>query len=590
MAVSIHAFIALLLASFVWFLKETTAFHVPLDLTRNSHARERTHAARCTNHRLLLRATKEEQHTVINSSINNIPVPPDYPPPSGDIKLDYKLLQNQTEESDAKQTWLERRVADLQAELDDKQNRLNKWALEKTGLVGKIKELQTLLNLRQEEQNEQDTYERERLETEVDLLRTQVEGAMAAWRNEQGVGARLQARLVDLEDSLEFQQMQFAREKKELQQAVREETERLQSIRGNWTRDTKRFEQEKGNMEKELAKEQSRLATAQQEWLQNQREFQQAEQLLREELSQQELNLQARTAELKASQSTAESDRNAFELSLAQENEKLQSVQDTLQAEQARFQKVQAQLETKISQEQQKVQELSDRLERERARFEQEKMTLEQRIDQETTSLQQVQELLEKEQSMFSKMESEMNKQLQEEVRLGKLKKRQMKARYEEIRAEMTALWQAAKRETRDVETKLKAKYQGQLVASSESLNKLETDLSDATATNNELQLVISDLTAQRDAARKATTDTEQRYMTLLAVRNKEIMGINDKLQTLRKTVAAQELELEQYRSSFRHLFRLSGRVTREKFKRSPLAKWIRRDQKTDDNDSSKQS
>ena len=549
--------------------------------------------------------TSDKNGVRVNSNNNNnnndssednddmivVPQPPEYPPPSiiltGDLELDYQELQQQNNETAFRMQVLEDRVLKLQNELEKKERELHRrqqeWGIEKDSLVGKIQEFASLWQGK-DTNEEEEAYERERLEREVELLQTQMNQAMNALKLEQRAAAEVKQRLEDVQDELEFQQMEFEKAKQGLQQTVEQEKQKLAEIKGAWEEDKKRFVSVKDSIQKQLNEESKRLLRAQQEWSKNQEDYEKQEKSLKEQLANQKELLKQRTAELAAERAQSIKETSELKDSLEQEKKKLSEVERTLEQERKRFQKAQADLEKKIENEQAMVASLSDRLEREKQRFDQERANLETRIEVEQQRLSEVEERLALEQQNFAQREAKMQEQLEDEIRVRKLKKRQMNERYDAIRKEMTALWEGSKREARKERNALQAKYEKQLSTVTASLTDLEKNYNNVRAVNEELKLRLDDMTRLKEKSEAEMVSMERRFMQTLAQRNAEITDLTNNVTRLKTTVQEQEKLLVQYQSSYRQLLGLSFKLTGKRLKNTStrVSRWITRRPKDD--------
>ena len=230
------------------------------------------------------------------------------------------------------------------------------------------------------------------------------------------------------------------------------------------------------------------------------------------------------------------------------------------------------------------VASLSDRLEQEKQRFDQERANLETRIEVEQQRLSEVEERLALEQQNFAQREAKMQEQLEDEIRVRKLKKRQMNERYDAIRKEMTALWEGSKREARKERNALQAKYEKQLSTVTASLTDLEKNYNNVRAVNEELKLRLDDMTRLKEKSEAEMVSMERRFMQTLAQRNAEITDLTNNVTRLKTTVQEQEKLLVQYQSSYRQLLGLSFKLTGKRLKNTStrVSRWITRRPKDD--------
>jgi chromosome segregation ATPase len=519
-----------------------------------------------------------------DDSILMTPHPPSYPPPlgySGNLTVDYDVLQEEYTNKESNITSLQDEITNLQQQLESKEQALQKgrdaWSVEKSSLIGKIAEFTRLLgNKRNVEEDEEE--ETERMEREVSLLQGQLTGVQNQLRQEQKATVKVRQRLEEVEDAMEFQQMEFKKEKDGLQNSVEENKMKLASIESQWARDKKRFTAEQAQIGEELQQETDRLKAAQAVWERNQADFQKEQESLQQQLAAQKTTLQQTQIELSSERVELDKDRAEFKEAIQQEQSKVRKIEQTLADEQTRFQQDQAELEKQIRDEQEKVVMLGDRLEREQKRFENETNMLEARLDLEHQRLTAVEQQLAEERVEFKGERDQLEEQVTEEVRVRKLKKRQMNERYEAIRQELTALWQGAKREARQERTALMNKYDVKVGALNGTIAELESSLFCSRKSGDELQILLKDVTEQKERAVQDAAAIERRYIITLAVRNQEIMAMQSDLRDLRSTVKEKEEKLERYETSLREVLKLSVQVTGRKLQRSRsrVSGWIK--------------
>jgi chromosome segregation ATPase len=503
------------------------------------------------------------------------------------LQEEYDGLRALADESARSVERLELKIDELQQQLKKKTSELDgssdAWSLEKTSLLAKIAELTSSFT-KQKEEFEDVQYERERLQREVTLLQEQIEAAMNALRAEQDGAGEIRARLSDVEDALEFQQMQFEKEKTTLEATLQQERQRLEEIVRDWESDKGRFLKERAKIESQLDQERQALEKAETARSQNQRDFEAQEAALRAELAKQTAVLKQRTEELTSERAEYQKDRTELRRQVEEEREKVVSVNNILAEERTRFSTVQADLEELIKSEQIKVASLSTRLQEETARFEREKTRLEARIEQEQARLKEVENRLAEERIVFAETEKDLQYQLAEEIRVRKLKKRQMNDRFNAIRKEMTALWEGAKRDARKEKTALTAKYTKEIEEMKSSMRALEDELEDTKTAAARAEAIAKDMELARDRALSERDSLEARYMSMVAQRNQEIASLQSNLQALRITVDEKDALLVQYQSSYRQLFKLTLKLTGKRIARPfrGIAGWVRNRKYTD--------
>ena len=518
------------------------------------------------------------------------PHPPNYPPPalSANLEDDYKTLKEQTEARDAFVKVLENKVEKLMKEMQEKEAELKKqsglWNIEKTSMMAKIAEFSDMLQ-QKEEEDEEEKYQKQRLQTEVKLLQEQIEKVRSMLKREQQAAEELKARLEDVGDAMEFQQMEFEKEKKELEGNVEEEKKKLDRIIAQWEDDKKRFEQEKQKIQAQLKKEVEQLEEATSEWNANKQEYEDQRKNLQEELVIEKTKLSDTRKEMKSQTKAFSEERAALKAMIQGEQEKIREVEKTLQKEKVRFEQAQLTLQQKIQDERDVVMELSQRLIDEEQRYQEEKTNLEVALELERKRLSELGEELAGEKINFAAEQERLEAAIAEEVRLRRLKKRQMHDRYEEIRKELTSLWVGAKRDARRERKFITDKYEKKLTSMNEKMRALQADLRRMRESSDELQVLLTESRKREDQAKLETRKVEERYTMMVAQRNREIASLKDSVKELRDTIRLREDQIDQYESSFRELVKLSVKVTGKKLSlgKSKVAGWFRRRRKDDE-------
>eukprot|EP00536_Pseudo-nitzschia_multiseries_P009863 jgi/Psemu1/319730/estExt_fgenesh1_pm.C_2870008 len=160
-----------------------------------------------------------------------------------------------------------------------------------------------------------------------------------------------------------------------------------------------------------------------------------------------------------------------------------------------------------------------------------------------------------------------LEKKLTEEIRVGRLKKRQMKQRYDEIRREMTDLWESSKRQARQEQNRLRKKYERKLDTVQAQVTRLEKDL-------------ISEKKRLTEGQQKM----EARHAEEIQSRDVMISELEGNVATLRKVIVNKDQiikekneQIQRYETSFREFAKLGLIVTGNKIKKvaGPLKRLI---------------
>lgn len=511
-----------------------------------------------------------------------LPRPPDESPKLALLAKEYDNLKDQSDQASFVIEELSTRAGNLQEQLKAKRQELTvsreQWGYEKTSFLQKIAELTGIIE-QNEVINEEERYRQEKLESEVKLLQEQIVQVNMALKREQKASEELRERLEDVNDAMEFEQMNFEKERKALQEKLKEEKQRLNEVQAQWDMDKERFENARGMVQQQLDEEKERLKKAQMAWAENQFEYEEQQESLKELLEEQRRKLAETEVLLESERTQFGEERSALKSIIEADRFKLQEIEQLLEDEKASFSLAQAELEQKILDEQDKVDVLYTKLADEQERFYREKGNLEVSLDLERKRVQSVEQDLAKEKEDSASEKARLQAEIDEQVRINRLKKKQMANRYEAIRAQLTGLWEGAKQDARKERKELTAKYEGKLSAMSQKVAELESNLSNARKSNEELASVLNDLRAQKEKATEETQNVESRYITMLSQRNREIAELKTGINDLKDTVAQREAQLEKYESSFRELLRLGLKVSGNKVKksRSRLSGWFRR-------------
>ena len=516
--------------------------------------------------------TSNTTDLVNGDSISMVPRPPDESPQLALLAQEYDALKQQREQTSNVIQELTDRARTLQEQLSMKQQELDasreEWTFEKKSFLDKIAELTGLVE-QNDYVNQEEKYRQEKLESEVKLLQNQIVQVNMALKREQKASEELRERLEDVNDAMEFEQMNFEKERAALQEKLKEEKKRLKEIKEQWDLDKERFESARGVVQTQLDEERERLKKAQLDWAENQFEYEEQQASLKAMLQEQRARLAETESLLESERAQFGEEREALKSVIAADRLKLEEIEQALKEERISFQASQAELESRILDEQDKVDALYVKLQEEQERFYQEKDNLEVSLDIERKRVQRVEADLENEKKGFEAEKKKLEEEIDEQVRINRLKKKQMKRRYEAIRTQLTGLWEGAKQDARNERKQLTAKYEGKLATMSQKVAELETNLFSARKSSEELATVMSDLEQQRDKAREETQTVEARYITMLSQRNREIAQLKTGMNELKETVRQREEQLEKYESSFRALLQLSVRVTGTKVKKT---------------------
>lgn len=479
----------------------------------------------------------------------------------------YDTLLEEQKDTTSTMDILREALTKIQSTLAAKEDEIRRFnkdrEREKNSFVERIAELTKILRQQEEEADEEDNDDKkDRLQREVGLLEGQAGNLEEAIASQKAAADAAKQKLADLEDSMEFQQTAFEKEKQSLQEVIEAERQKLSSLAATYQRDQTRAKEEQAIIQQQLVDETARLQLAEKQWQENQKEFEKEQKVLQEEIGRQKKLLLQVETEMQKERTNFERDRKALQVTVEDQQKKVEQVQITLDLEKATFQKAQAQLELQIVTEQENVAALQQRLEQEKARYSQERDNLLAKIDLEEKRINNVQQQIQKERLNFANEKDRLTEASAEKVRERRLKKRQMHDRFTDVRKELTEIWQKAKRDAKKDQRALTNKYEAELSDLSGSMSALNEELTQAQTVQSELRTLLEDMTQQKVRAREATKTTEARYIGLVAMRKQEFNTLEGNLCNLNVKVKEKDLLLKQYENSFREILKLSAKLT----------------------------
>lgn len=492
------------------------------------------------------------------------PQPPTTPPPSDQAAF-YEGVVNDQETSARTVAELEERVQCLERELAEKQTALDRQeeghASEKTGLLAKLAEF-TTLTMARNEADELNESEREQLEGEVALLQSQLPEVQSLLKTERKRAYELQEKLADLDYTLEYQQMEFDKAQAELTLQLTTEQEKLASLQKGWATKERAYQAESSSAVQELQKELSRMQESRRILQENQDQFEAEKQRLSDSLAEQTRRLVDSEEAIRNEETTSQSEKQILQKEIQQERQKLEQAEKFLKDAKTSFASMERELREQIQTEEAKVQSLTERLDQEQISFATSKESFYERLQAEEDRVQSLVEQLQAERLQATSDTRRLEDLWKEEIRLRKVKKSQMNNRFEEIRREMTALWQGALRDGRQQVATLTVKYQSQMRSLQDTVAQLETDVDVATQDNQSLRILLAEMTQQKEQAVAAQKASEVRYQTAILQKNQEIADLQSSVQQLQGQLSEREQEMHTMRTSFRRLVSETASLT----------------------------
>ncbi len=509
-------------------------------------------------------------------SASKVPHPPDYSP-RVDEQLEMDLM-----DSERRVMLYEKEVEMIREQLNLKQSELldeqNLFRDEKRSLMGKIaeftnvlaqrdKELEEALEQGQSGPSEADIAKQAELEKTIKTLEAELKEKTDSLEKEKRTSDEIRSEFEKAEDALEYEQMNFEKERRLLQELVTSERMQVKALQEKFEQNGKTFEVTREELLNKIKGEEQKLVDTKAKWAETQEQLEKVEKKL-------EISLQEKAKMLKESEESIDAEKASMsdeilnlQKQIKEQQARFEELQTGLEKENAEFENSRNTLVSKIELEEKLIKDLKEELGDEQKKYEAEKATLVQEIKSITENLESVESQLESEKVNFSKEKEMLEKKLANEIRVGKLKKKQMKKRYDEIRREMTDLWNSSKRQARQEQNRLRKKYTRKLETVQAQVAKLETDL--ATEKN---RLLVE------------TKEMQSRHSEELKTRDATILELEGSVATLGKLIADKDQiikekteRIELYETSFRQVAKLGLVVTKNKIKKvaGPLKRLV---------------
>jgi hypothetical protein len=259
------------------------------------------------------------------------------------------------------------------------------------------------------------------------------------------------------------------------------------------------------------------------------------------------------------------------------EREKCKMAKASLKELEEQFATMEADCKSRLQIETTRANDLANRLQQEQERFEVTHSRLVGQLQEESFRITALQEQLQTERLEARTKEKLLQDLYDHEIRVRRLKKEQMNNRYEQIRKEMTALWQSAIREGKQQARKLTEKYEGVIGDLQSTIVHLERDVIMATAENSSLRKKLDQITTEREAVQVQGRQSEGDFRRLISSQTAEIESLQTDLKHVLDIVDAKDHELTTFRSSWRALFAAGFKLTLQRIFTKPVSSIRRR-------------
>ena len=486
---------------------------------------------------------------------------------------------------DATQRALEsrERVVALESEMDKTQRLLeekeaefkrigNEWSIDKKSLLEKLSDFTKKLQMTETEVETanvaQDAKSRQRqdlLQQEIDELKQSLEESKAQLIDQQAGADELRNRLLNAEDQLEFEQMRFTKETKELIQQIETERSKVSTVEKGIAEEQARFQIETMQLRKELEDTAIKVEQAETLLNQTQQKFDQELATMAQQIDAQKIVVA--NAKLLATEESKRFTKERSELNNKVTDAQLQlkQAQIEFQESQEAFAKEEKDLESKIVLEKARVTKLESMLESELAKFATDKLSLETSLEQEKNRLTMVEKTLQEETKRFQQETKKLQEKIVDGERVRQLQAKQMNERYSAIRTELTAKWEGEKRYSRRERSRLMEKYETQLVRVNDAVEKLARDLDLARQQTNEWKASFEEAKTEMGRMEAESRRMERSYLNKIYECNGEISQLEQSIVSFQADIKRRDETIERYESSYREMLKLSVNLTKER-------------------------
>jgi len=499
----------------------------------------------------------------------------------------YEKLQSQVNEAttesiqaEGRVMELERKVQDVQAEIEEKQRLLKEgddaWAKEKVTFAVQVADLTNKLQGKekgvQDRQAEMQKSNQERqneLEKQLQDLKGTLSEAEKALGDERKNAEGIRNKLFQAEDNLEFEQMRFQKEKKDLDERIQQEMSKLAKMENQFVQEQNRYKQERKNLEERIREENNRLSRAEVQLERDSKKFSDDQQELNQKLKEQSKKLEETEKQLKQDREQYKDETGRLRKLVDDEKAKLSETENQLQQEKRDFATAKKDMETRLYNERTKVKELSVRLQTQMESHEKEQAEMEEQIVDEKKRLAEIKEELETETLKFNKEKKRLEENIGYEKRAREVKGRQMAERYDSIQKELTELWQGAKKEARKERLVITEKYEAKLSVVTQSIERLENTLADEQQTALDLQQLIDDVAMEKRKVLDQQKQEEAAFVRQVAAKNTIISGLQGDVSKLRSELQQRDEIIEEYETSFGKILKQSMKLSGKRIRRS---------------------
>jgi hypothetical protein len=489
-------------------------------------------------------------------------------------------LRRNVEEAKEKSTKSKQRVDALQQKVDELRNKLDEAESEfqqyteirgeeNDSIVARVDELENLLQMEADKRKEAEdaiqsaaSLRQEILMKEIETSRAALRKAEAALNEEKDVAAEIESRIIQAEEQMMKDKSAFEGDEKQLLATIQEGRAKIDNAETRIQKERDEFEDVRITLGRELqqritsvAETNARLQLEQSLFGMNQAEVQR--------------NIDDITSKLRATEQELNSDQSRF---LQETNELQQKAQELrgllkdaeskLETEKSKSQQVREDLDMRLIFEVVKARNLSEKLKSQQDIFRQEICELEQASADTRAKLADAQRQLETARASFLEDKETLQDQIADEVRIRKLKLKQMAQRCSDIREDLTEKWQDERRKARSERIRLDEKYKMKLSSLQEAIPFLESGLAEIRKLTEDLYVRKANTAIEKAAILKESRRLEMSYIQKKHERNVAISALEVEIDSLTKELSERDKKLAKYKSSLRAMLSLSVKLT----------------------------
>jgi len=477
------------------------------------------------------------------------------------------------------------------------------WSDEKGSLMDRVADFTKILQNKDNEIanisksiTEKANKREESIKSEISALQQDLQRAQNTLEEQKELVSELRSRLFSTEDSLEFEQMRFKKEKEDLDKIITEEKSKYSQL-----------EKKKDELEEKVKEDMDALSEVQAKLNDEVKQFSRERKSLEEKVD--DVN---RVRQLKAKQmgerynkirnemttlwvnakSDARKQENKLKKKISKQNDEITELEKTLTQGQAiadefdQFKKeMEIQQESFLKEKQEMEKDfdntLSDRdavllgLEDKISTFkdgeivfQDEVSNLKDNLVKEKSEQKELEDKIESEKVRYNKQKQKLEEEISEIDRKSKLEMNETWKKFNKSRADMTSMLVEARSDADANENKLKLSYEEKLSERERIILKVKSELENTRLKSIHLTRERDDTIKERDEARVMVRKADIRISEQMV-----------KVASLSEVVVQRDQKIDEYESSYRQMLKLSARLTGKRIRKttSRISNLVRR-------------